>query len=133
MDQLLQRVEEILQLTGRQRFYIHTCLGLRCHSVPDQSDDEKECISSLWVNVHLQNMSEAQAPVPPPPTEAHAADPNCPQCHGTGEKKPGKPCKACRPKSSVCSKCNGTGVIPGKNKPCKCAKKKKHADEAPPS
>lgn len=75
-------------------------------------------------------MSEAQAPPVPPPT--HAADPNCPKCHGTGEKKPGKPCKACIPKSSVCSKCNGTGVIPGKDKPCKCAKKK-HAAEAPPS
>lgn len=54
-------------------------------------------------------------------------DPNCPKCHGTGEKKPGKPCKACTKtkKSGVCSKCNGTGVKAGTEKPCKCQKAKK--------
>lgn len=82
-------------------------------------------------------MSEEAKEVPapeasPPVVASQVPDPNCSTCHGTGEKKPGKPCKACHPKSTVCSKCNGTGVVPGKDKPCKCAKKSKKTKEAAP-
>jgi hypothetical protein len=51
-------------------------------------------------------------------TTTNKFNPNCHKCHGTGFKKPGKPCKRCCLRAHVCPKCGGSGWNSKKGKAC---------------